>query len=157
MREFINIVESAEQIGRIDQELARQILADWRCKRGVKIGKNTRLWRGQSSQSGSGMAVLGLGLYFTANKKVAKGYAGDDGEIVEIPRWKLPHNALRFDTTGNFEIWLQQAQRLLGVGPREFSAVYHDFGDFIRALDPEIGGIQIHTGKDAMFVSYSTD
>lgn len=139
----------------VPADKAAQILSDRRCKRGVKLGQSARLWRGQSEQSGHGMATYGLGYYFTADKRTAEDYAGDDGEVVEVSRTMLPDNPLRFETRNDFQIWLQQAQRLLGYPSNlEFAKDYHDFGDFIRALDPSIDGIQMFTGRDSIFVLY---
>lgn len=153
MRDLINIVEST--VGAISPEDAQVILNDRYCKHGVKIAPSARLWRGVSDHSGSGMAVYGLGLYFTVDRKTAAHFAGDDGEIIEISRTQLPDNALRFDTTNDFQIWVQNAMKVLGfTDKRDFGAVYHDFADFIRALDPTIEGIQMFTGRDAMFVLY---
>jgi len=100
------------------------------------------------------MATYGLGLYFTANKKDAAAY----GRVIEIPRAYLPDNALRFDGVNDYQIWLQGAQRLLGYpSNREFVVDFDDIGKFVRALDPTIDGIQLFTGKDAMFVTYGGD
>jgi hypothetical protein len=139
----------------IEPTIAKEILTDYRCKRGVKVGKNAKFWRGQSSVSGSGMASFGLGYYFTANKRVAAQYAGDDGEVVQVWPTMLPDNALRFVTTGDWQIWLQRAQRLLGYKDnRDFVKDFDDIGVFVRSLDPSIEGIQMFTGNDAMFVSW---
>ncbi len=138
----------------ISPEQAHTILTDRRCKHGVKISPNTRLWRGVSEQSGHGMATYGLGLYFTANKKDAAAY----GRVVEVSRSMLPDNPLRFDGVNDYQIWLQTAQRLLGYpSNREFVVDFDDIGRFVRALDPSIDGIQLFSGKDAMFVTYGVD
>lgn len=122
------------------------------------MAPSARLWRGVGSEGGSGFATYGRGLYFTADRRVATEYAGDDGQIIEIPRAYLPDNALRFDTTNDFQIWKQRAYKLLGFGgPQEFAAAYDDLGSFIRSLDPTIDGIQMFTGKDAIFVLYTDD
>jgi hypothetical protein len=153
MRKYINIVEHAEQVmeSQIPQDVAREILADRRCQRGVKISASARLWRGQGEHSGSGMASYGRGFYMTCDRRAAQAY----GDVIELPRSVLPDNPLRFATKNDFQIWLQQAQRRLGYSDnREFVAAYHDLGDFIRALDPTIDGIQMYSGRDAQFVVY---
>jgi hypothetical protein len=156
VREYIDILAEAQS--QIPPELAAQILSDRLCKHGVKLAPSARLWRGEGSEGGSGFATYGRGLYFTADRKVAAEYAGDDGEIVEIARAYLPDNALRFDTTNDFQIWKQRAYTLLGFrGPQEFAAAYDDLGVFIRTLDPTIDGIQMFTGKDSVFVLYGMD
>ncbi len=121
----------------------------------MKISPSARLWRGEGADGGSGFATYGRGFYFTADKSVAKEYAGDDGAVSEVSRAYLPDNALRFDTTNDFQIWKQTAFKLLGFNDaREFAAAYDDLADFVRALDPTIDGIQMFTGKDAIFVVY---
>lgn len=140
-----------ESINAIPPEIAEEILADPRCKRGVKTREGAKLWRGESEESGSGMAVYGVGLYFTARKSDAAKY----GKVREVSRDMLPWGCLRFDTTNDFQIWFQNAVKLMGYpSKREYYLDFHDFGDFVRALDPNIDGIQMFTGSDAMFVLY---
>ncbi len=137
-------------------EQASQILKLPMVHRGVKISPNLRLWRGTNENSGSNAASFGSGLYFTADKRVAKDFAGDNGKIHDISFDMLPKNPLRFKTRQDFEIWLQTAIfNIIGYKRRsEFTVDYHDFKEFVRALDPSIDGIQMYLGKDAEFVNY---
>lgn len=149
MRKFIDLVEQANAI---PGEIADKILGDHRVKRGPKCSPSTRLWRGESEGSGSGMASYGQGLYFTADKKVAAQY----GTVREISRDLLPWGCLRFATTNDFQIWYQTAFKLMGYNDnREVWDDYNDLSEFVRAIDPSIDGIQMFTGKDAIFVLYS--
>ena len=156
MREFMTIVEAAQVDGgfSVSPEQAKKILSSFYLQRGVKIGKNTRLWRGVSEDSGSGMATFGTGLYFTADKKRAKIY----GDVVEIGRSSLPDNPFRFDTNNNYEIWLPETRGILGYDDmRDFATAYHDVRTLVQAIDPSADGIQVMTGADAMFVVYPMD
>lgn len=140
--------------GALTADLAAKIFSDRRCKRGVKIPASASLWRGEGEHTGGGMASYGLGFYFTADKRGAAMY----GNVSEVSKSMLPDHALRFDTKNDFQIWLQQAQRLLGYESNlDFAKDYHDFGDFIRALDPACEGIQMFTGKDAVFVNWAVE
>lgn len=148
MRRFIDLVEQANTI---PSEVADQIMSSYRVKRGVKIPATARLWRGESEEPGSGMASFGMGLYFTCNKK----YAAQYGTVREIDRSMLPHNCVRFDNTNDFQIWYQQAFKLMGYNDnRDVWKDYQDYSEFLRAIDPTIDGLQIFKGKDAVFVLY---
>jgi len=147
MRKWINLTESKA----LDDTVRAEILSNYRCHRGVKIPPSARLWRGVSEDSGSGMATLGMGLYFTCDRSYAALY----GKVVEVSRSNLPYNCLRFDTHNDFEIWYQQSFVLMGYRDnREVVEDFQDFGDFVRYIDPDVDGIQIGKGRDAMFVSY---
>ena len=147
MRKWIDLTESNTLL----PDIKNEILSNYRCKRGPKIPPSARLWRGVSEDSGSGMATLGSGLYFTCSRSYAARY----GKVIEISRSKLPYNCLRFDNTNDFEIWYQQSFVLMGYRDnRDVSANFHDFTDFIKFIDPDIDGIQIGKGRDAMFVKY---
>jgi hypothetical protein len=156
MRRFIDIVsESATPhgpyVGAIPADIVDKILGDHRVKRGVKIPPSARLWRGESKDTGSGMASYGLGTYFTCDRK----YAAKYGTVREIPRSMLPYNCLRFDTINDYEIWYQTAFKLLGYNDnREVWKDYTGLDEFIRDIDMNIDGLQIGKGKDAMFVLY---
>lgn len=148
MRQFIDLITESSTV---PSEIAERILSDWRVKRGVKIPASARLWRGESEESGSGMATYGLGFYFTADKKYAARY----GTVREVPRSMLPWNCLRFDTINDFEIWYQSAFKILGYTDNR--SVWNDFAgmdEFIRYIDPTVDGLQIGKGKEAMFVLY---
>ena len=153
MRAFMNLVEAAqtERGFSVSPEQAQKILSSFYLQRGVKIAKNTRLWRGVSEDSGSGMATYGTGLYFTANKKRAAIY----GDVIEISRSSLPDNPFRFDTNNNYEIWLHETRGILGYDDmRDFATAYYDVRTLVQAIDPTADGIQVMTGADAMFVVY---
>jgi hypothetical protein len=159
MRSLINLIETATgDQNHFTPEAVAQVLGDRRVARGVQLRPNARLWRGVSSTSGGGMAVYGLGLYVAADRAVAKEYAGDDGEILEIGKYDLPDNPLRFASVNDFQIWYGQAIKTLGFPSKtEVAAMFHDFADFIRALDPAVDGMQIGTGKAAFFVAYPVE
>jgi hypothetical protein len=131
-----------------------KILSDWRLKRGIKIPKNAKIWRGVSDTSGEGFATYGQGLYTTTNKSDAKGYAGSDGQVIEMSLSDLPKNALRFDTVQDYQNWLgNQLQKELGLkGNRDTGDKIGNVDKAIRLIDPDIDGIQIGKGKDALFV-----
>lgn len=139
----------------IDPEVAASILSDRRVARGVKLGAKADLWRGVGENTGSGMAVYGLGTYITADKRVAADYAGQTGEVVEIGKWDLPDNPLRFARKDDYQLWRQAAFKAMGyVSNLDFVADYPDVGLFVKALDPTADGIQIGTGKDAFWVRF---
>tara|TARA_R110000744_G_scaffold46466_1_gene102682 strand:- start:994 stop:5190 length:4197 start_codon:yes stop_codon:yes gene_type:complete len=54
----------------------------------------------------------------------------------------------------DYENFISRAQEALGLSVREFNAVYPDHRLFFADLDTSIDGIQISTGKDALFVKY---
>lgn len=141
----------------ISAEAKAKALSSHRAQRGVKLGAKAKVYRGVSSESGNGMASYGQGLYTTASKKMAKQYAGDDGQVLEMDRYDdLPGNPLRFDTINDYEIWLQQAEKAAGyAGLRERQeAGFVEPDHFIRAIDPEVDGLQIGKGADAFFVKW---
>lgn len=142
----------------IDDNAKQEILSNYRVSRGLKVGKKTKIWRGVGafgSEAGSGTAVYGQGLYTTADKGYAKDFARDGGRLLEIDQSDLPQNPLRFDTQNDFEIWHQQAQKAMGYdNVRDYNKDWPAFEQFVKALDPEVDGIQLYTGRDAVFVSY---
>lgn len=149
MRKLIDLVEQASTI---PDDIAEKIMSNPRVKRGVKCSASTRLWRGESEHSGSGMASYGQGIYFAASRKVAAQY----GTVREISRDLLPFGCLRFDTTNDFQIWYQTAFKLMGYNDnRDVWKDYNDLSEFIRAIDPSVDGIQMFKGKDAIFVRYA--
>lgn len=152
MRQYIDIIENMDNGFTITPEQSEKILSLPWVERGVKIGKNARLWRGQSEETGSGMAVYGTGLYFTCNRTEARKY----GKVTELSRSYLPQNPLRFKTYGDYQLWLQHTGiDILGYDDmRDFSAAYHDVRYLVQAIDPSLDGIQMFTGNDAMFVLY---
>ena len=132
----------------LDESVAGPIavLTDPRVKHGVKIGANARLWRGEDDE-GSGFASYGLGYYFTTDRAYAKKF----GRVVEVSKTSLPDHALRFDSVNDFQIWLGQTMKVLGIADkRDIGKQYPDFANFIRSLDPEIDGLQI----GSIFVLY---
>lgn len=149
MRQWIDLL-SESALPRATPEQQEKILSDWRVKRGPKVGVNTKLWRGESEDSGNGMATYGQGYYFTTNRSYAKQY----GDVVEVSRDSLPWGCLRFETINDQQIWTQQAEQTLGLKGR-WHQYFHDYSDFLRAIDPEIDGLQIGKGKDAIFVKFS--
>lgn len=149
MREFINIVEAAQR-PIITPEQAEKILSSFYIQRGPKVGINTKLWRGVSDGTGSGMAALGTGLYFAASKKTAASY----GKVIEIPREQLPWNAFRFKSYNDFEIWMTQVMDILGVDKGELNRMFPDVRHLVKAIDPNADGIQVMTGSEAIFVKY---
>lgn len=137
--------------------LAGEILSDWRVSRGVKVGPKASVWRGVSDQSGEGMATYGQGLYVTTSKKTAQSYAGSDGRIVEMSRDDLPQSALRFETVNDYQIWFQRAEKAFGFKSRydREAAGLVEPDDFIRSFAPDVDGLQIGKGNDAIFVKWS--
>ena len=161
LAEIEKINSDADQDEALFQEadnssIAEKVFNDFRVSRGVKLGAKTKIWRGISTDTLSGMATYGQGLYTTSNKSHAKKFAGNDGRVVEMDRGDLPSNALRFDTINDYEIWFQGAEKEAGFdGPRERQAAgYIEPDHFIKSIDAEIDGLQIGTGKDAMFVNW---
>lgn len=117
---------------------------------GKKLPSTYTIWRGVSEETGSGMATYGTGLYTTTNKK----YASQYGKLQKLNKDVLPDFPIRFKNNNDYEIWLQQAQKILGFdGPRGFNEKYNDIRYFVHdALGYD--GIQIGTGKDIIFVKY---
>lgn len=152
------VLGGAGALDQITPDKAQTILTNPRVATGLKLGAKARVWRGVSPDSGSGMATYGLGIYTTGDRRYAEQFAGDDGEVIEVGASDIPQNPLRFKTVNDFQIWKQQAQKELGFNSsREFAERYDDFADFIRDVAPEADGIQISTGKDAIFVKYPED
>lgn len=135
----------------IQPDVIQQILSDRRVRRGVKVSPKATFWRGESEEGGSGFATYGQGFYFTCDKSYAKQY----GDVSPVSATMLPDNALRFDTINDWQIWKQTAMKLLGFNDaRDFAVHFDDVREFIRSLDPSIDGLQLFTGKDAIFVLY---
>jgi hypothetical protein len=144
-----------DRSGRFNVDQIESVLSDIRAKHGVKLPTSAKLWRGESELSGGGMATYGLGLYITADKSVAKDYAGDDGRVVEMDRTDLPENPLRFDSVNDFQVWYGYAVKRLGFKSKtEIASEFSDFADFVRAIEPSFDGMQIGVGKSAIFVNY---
>ena len=121
---------------------------------GLKVGKKARFWRGVNPNSGAGGETYGTGLYVSGSRKEAADFSRDGGRIVEMGHADLPQNPLRFTTILDYQNWLHRAQKTMGLSVREFNAKHGDMRLFITALDPSIDGIQISTGRDALFVKY---
>lgn len=151
MRQWINLIEEMQPEFTVTPEQAEKILSNHRLKRGTKVGRNARFWRGESEDSGSGMAMFGTGLYFTSNRNYAKQY----GKVRELSRSDLPLNPFRFDSLNDYQIWEQETMEILGYDDlRSFRTAYYDVRHLVQAIDPYADGIQVYTGKDAMFVVY---
>lgn len=126
---------------------------------GRRVGKNQKLWRGENETAGHNGATYGSGKYTTTSKADAKGYAGDNGQLLQMDMWDdAPSNPLRFDTIMEYENWLDRSRKEIGYkGPRDFNKDFPDHEDFIASLGEGIDGIQIGKGNDALFVKYSDD
>ena len=122
----------------------------WKADIGLKVGKTARFWRGVGDHSGSGMASYGTGLYIAGSRKEAMNY----GNPIEMERSDLPQKPLRFRTINDYEIWLQRTQKVVGIDVREFNSLFYDVKDYIMEIYPEVDGIQISTGRDAIFVNW---
>ncbi len=133
---------------RFSEDQRTAALGDSRVKRGLKLGKKTRIWRGVSKVEGDGMATYGLGSYTTTDRNTARKYAGTDGEVVEMGASDLPENPLRFESVQDFQIWYGQVLKTLGMtSKRDVATEFSDYADFIRAIAPEADGIQIGNGE----------
>ena len=160
--EIAEDVETFEQgalapdvVARFTPEAVEKILSDPRVEIGLKVGKKARFWRGVNPFfTGGGGATYGQGLYVAGSRAEAGQYA-EGGRIIEMDHSDLPSNPLRFRTINEYQIWQQQAHKTLGYkGPREANVDFPNLADFVQALDSELDGIQISTGKDAIFVNY---
>lgn len=122
---------------------------------GVKIGKNAKLWRGESDSSGSNGASYGQGLYTTTNRK----YAQQFGKVREVPRWEaLPDNPMRFKTEWYWQKWLQRFDEYHGIlGARERGQKWQNLDEYIRSVFPDVDGLQVGTGKEAIFVAWPVE
>jgi len=122
---------------------------------GLKVGDKQQLWRGINETSGGNSSVYGKGLYVAASKAEAKKYIEKGGRLAEMSRSDLPSNPLRFGSQLDYELWLQRAKDTLGIkGTRDWEVAFPDLSDFIGQLDSSLDGIQIGSGKDAVFVNY---
>lgn len=133
----------------ISDEQIEQIMNGRYEQVGLKLPSKYTLWRGVGN-SGKGMASYGTGLYTTTSKK----YASQFGKVVQMGSDALPDFPIRFATINDYELWLQNAYKVLGFdGPREFNETYNDIRHFVHG---QLGfdGIQIGTGRDIMFVQY---
>lgn len=136
----------------LDPQAIQDVLADRRVSMGLKVSPKARIWRGVDEEGdGGGMAVYGLGLYTTTSKT----HAAKFGTVREMSKTDLPDKPLRFATVNDFQIWYGQAIKRLGFDSKlDVGRRYPDFADFIRALTPEVDGIQIGSGNDTLFVRY---
>lgn len=145
-----------EDNGAMTPEVRDEVLNSWwSAKIGLKAGAKARFWRGVNPNSGGGMATYGTGLYITGSRAHAKEFA-EEGRVIEMDRYDLPQNPFWFRTINDYEIWVQRIWGLMGFdGPRAFNASpYGDVRKLVAAISPEVDGIQISTGKDALFVNY---
>lgn len=142
-----------ENANQIPDDQLDKILSNPRVSVGLKLPRNATIWRGISDQTGSGMATYGTGLYTTTSKA----HASKFGKVTKMEPDALPDFPLRFDSHNDYQIWLQQAQKVLGFSDnRDFVKVYDDIRTFVHALG-DFGGIQIGKGRDIMFVKYYKD
>jgi len=109
------------------------------------------LWRGVNDDTGERHHVQGKGLYLTADKEYAKRY----GQLVAYPLTAKPKNPLFVRSLQDWEGWLcYQFVKVLGMkNIREFYEKYPDPGEYVRSLGYD--GVQICTGKDAIYVNYN--
>lgn len=117
---------------------------------GKKLPSRYTIWRGVGEESGNGMATYGTGLYTTTNKK----YASQYGKLQKMDNTALPDFPIRFKTINDYQVWLQNAIKILGyTDQRDFIKDYPDVRLFVNSL---LGydGIQIGTGNDIIFVKY---
>lgn len=122
---------------------------------GLKVGKKAKFWRGVNETSGGNSSEYGTGLYLTASKSEAQSYVDEGGRLIEMDHSDLPSNPLRFKNHLEYQMWLQHAQDLMGLrGMRQWGPAFPDLRGFVQLIDPEIDGVQVGTGKDAIFVNY---
>lgn len=118
---------------------------------GMRIGQSYKFYRGINKTSGSNGATYGRGLYTTTNRK----YASEYGSVVEIPRWEaLPDNPIRFTTVNDWQIWLHRFDQYNGLSVRERNVKFPNIDEYIRSVWPDVDGVQIGTGRDAIFVAW---
>jgi hypothetical protein len=141
----------------IPKIITTKILNSCYVNRGVQLHEAVRLFRGVNSTSGRNSADYGQGYYFTDNWWVASEHAHlPDGKVINVSRELLPNNALRFDGRDHFDKWMWEIRVMMGydIDRGLFKITYPNFADFIHALDPNIDGIQMHTGGSNGFVNY---
>ncbi len=105
--------------------LTEEFFKDQKISRWVLSGKPKfprKLYRGESSDSGSGMATYGQGLYMTGDKRAAQQY----GEVREVSPTELPDNPLYVKDRHQFENWIGAIADKLGVRRSDMGVERHD-------------------------------
>ncbi len=120
--------------------------------RGLKIGKETKIYRGKSvSRNGSGGATHGRGLYTTTDKAQAKEF----GDVSVMSVDDLPKSPIRFRDQMAYQNWKDNMRDALGYKrASELENRFKGDDEIIRAIDPTIDGVQIGEGHGAFFVKF---
>jgi len=113
------------------------------------LSEKTKVWRGESADSGEGFAMYGQGLYSTTSKKEAMTY----GDVREVKKWELPENPIQFKSKSDFSEFEYDLARELGVRKNELSKNVGEIDEYISQLGYD--GITIGVGKDRIFVTFS--
>ena len=103
-------------------------------------------YRGESTSSGSNMALYGQGIYSTTNKAYAKKF----GTVRWVDTNELPSNPLRFRTG----LWFNQFEHDLR---KKYGDVWFSANGFAEGVIRKMGfdGVTIGTGKDMIIVKYT--
>ena len=109
---------------------------------------NITTYRGVGEEGGTGIAMYGLGLYTTLDKK----YASQYGKVYIVDNSLLPNNPLHFKTQNDFKIWEQEIAKQLDIKRNE---LYGDYGveQYLNKLGYD--GLMIGTGKDTDLISFT--
>lgn len=108
---------------------------------------NITAYRGVGEEGGTGVAMYGIGLYTTLDKK----YASQYGKVSVVDNSLLPNNPLHFKTQNDFNVWEQELAKQLGIRKSE---LYADYGveQYLNKLGYD--GLMIGTGKDTDLISF---
>tara|TARA_R110000850_G_scaffold23358_1_gene69108 strand:- start:36347 stop:42220 length:5874 start_codon:yes stop_codon:yes gene_type:complete len=125
---------------------------------GLKVGKSAKFWRGVNDTSGGNSAEYGEGLYVAGSKSEAGTYVSEGGRLIEMDRSDLPQNPIRFRDHLEWQMWRDRVMGEMGLrGAREHGPQFPDISKLIGQLYPDVDGVQISTGKDAIFVNFGGD
>lgn len=103
-------------------------------------------FRGESSNSGQGMAFFGVGIYSTTNRSYAKKF----GVVRRVEVEELPFNPLRFKDTLWFQQWEHDLRSKFG---KDWLAANGYAEGVIRKLG--FDGVTIGTGRDMIICKYT--
>lgn len=108
----------------------------------------TKIYRGESENSGTGMAMFGSGLYSTTNRKLAQKY----GKVREVNLDELPKNPIQFETELDFKQFEYELSRVLGIDKRDITENIGQIDDYLKEMGYD--GMSVGKGKDRFFVTF---
>lgn len=106
------------------------------------------VYRGESENTGSGLAMFGQGTYSTTNKTYAKKF----GNVREVNQEELPNNPLQFSNELEFKQFEYEFAKELGIDKRDIPTYIGEVDEYIQKIGYD--GLTIGSGKDKIFVKF---